>query len=288
MSGNSKWLEYGDNTEVTIKTGNAILFQEEGENMKYIRFSIDEKISEGILDGNIITELKGSFMNDLEPSGNTYSIDEVKLLAPCTPGKVVAIGLNYYDHIKEFGDREVPKNPVLFIKLPHTVIGPEDAIIIPENATRVDYEAELAVVIKKTCYKVKPEDVKEYLLGATCLNDVTERHLQKADGQWTRGKNFETFCPIGPYIVDDIDYNSLDIKSFLNGELKQSSNTANQIWKVNELVSFISSFMPLEPGDVVTTGTPFGVSGMKDGDVIEVVIDGIGTLRNVVRNLDKI
>jgi len=252
--------------------------------VKLLRFSCEGKQKEGILEGGIIKEINGSFFEGFEITENKYDPDSVKLLAPCMPSKVVAVGLNYVDHIKEFGDREMPKNPTLFIKLPHTVIGPEDRIIIPDGATRVDYEAELAVVIKKTCRNVKPGEVDEYLLGATCLNDVTERHIQKEDGQWTRAKNFETFCPIGPFIVDEIDFNTLDIKLLLNGEVKQSSNTKNLMWNVQELVSFISNVMPLYPGDIVTTGTPYGVSPMKAGDVVEVVIEGIGTLRNGVEN----
>lgn len=251
--------------------------------MKFLRFSYKSEEKYGILEKDMIEEISGSIFDSFEITGKTYNMDEIRLLAPCSPSKIVAVGLNYVDHIKEFGDREIPKNPTLFIKLPHTVIGPGDSIIIPRNATRVDYEAELAVVIRKTCRNVSAAEASDYILGATCLNDVTERDIQRADGQWTRGKNFETFCPIGPYIVSDIDYNSLDIKLYLNGQLKQSSNTGNLMWNVQELVSFISGVIPLYPGDVVTTGTPHGVSPMKDGDVVEVVIEGIGTLRNRVK-----
>lgn len=252
--------------------------------MKYLRFEHDGKARYGFLEDGFINEIHGSIYDRYEPAGKTYGLNEVRLLAPCVPSKVVAVGLNYVNHIKEFDNRDIPKNPVLFIKLPHTVIGPEDSIIIPEGATRVDYEAELAVVVKKMCSKVKPAEVDEYILGATCLNDVTERDIQRSDGQWTRGKNFETFCPIGPYIVSGINHSSLDIKLLLNGEAKQSSNTSNLLWNVNELVSFISNVIPLYPGDVVTTGTPSGVGPMKAGDVVEVIIEGIGTLRNRVRN----
>lgn len=251
--------------------------------MKYLRF-MDKGIEKnGILDIDVIKEIKGSFTQDCEITGNTFKLAEVKLLAPCNPSKVIAVGLNYLDHVKEFGDRDIPKNPTIFVKLPHTIIGPGDNIEIPEGATRVDYEAELAIVIKKYCSNVKPEEVKDYILGATCLNDVTERNVQKEDGQWIRGKNYPTFCPIGPYIVDGIDYNNLDVKSFLNGELKQNSNTKHFIWKVEELISFISKSIPLNAGDMVTTGTPSGVSPMKGGDVIEVYVEGVGTLKNPVK-----
>lgn len=250
--------------------------------MKYARFIYKGFEKTGIVEDNFIIEIEGSFFSEYKITEKKYNLCEVRLLPPCKPSKVIAVGLNYYDHIKEFGDRKVPDNPTLFVKLPHTIIGPLDKIIIPKGATRVDYEAELAVVIKERCYKAEPHEVIDYLLGATCLNDVTERHIQKADGQWIRGKNFETFCPIGPFIVNDIDYNSLDIKLLHNGVVKQNSNTSLLIWNVYELVSFISHVIPLEEGDIVTTGTPSGVGSVNEGDVVEVVIEGIGTLRNEV------
>ncbi|NMA95866.1 MAG: fumarylacetoacetate hydrolase family protein [Clostridiales bacterium] len=200
------------------------------------------------------------------------------------PTKIVAVGLNYMDHIKEFGDRDVPKTPTLFIKLPHTIIGPEDTIFLPKESNRVDYEAEMAVVIKKFCSRVKKEDAKDYILGVTCLNDVTARDIQRGDGQWTRGKNFETFCPIGPHIVTDLAYNNLDIELKLNGEIKQSSNTKNLIWNVEELIEFISNVIPLRPGDMITTGTPSGVEPLKDGDIVEITLEGVGTLKNYVKD----
>lgn len=253
--------------------------------MKLVRYLSKGKESYGILEENTIKELEGDIFGEYECTGATLKMEEVKLLAPCKPTKVVAIGLNYIDHVKELeklGTVEMPKNPVLFIKLPHTVIGPGDYIIIPRGATRVDYEAELAVVLKKECKDVPPEEVDEYLLGATCLNDVTERDMQRIDKQWTRAKNFETFCPIGPCIVNGIDYNNLDIQLYLNGELRQNSNTKNLIWNVQQLVSFISCIMPLYPGDVIATGTTSGIGPMKDGDVVEIKIGGIGTLANKV------
>lgn len=251
--------------------------------MKFARFDFMGENKYGIVENDIIREIRGSFFEDFVVTDNKYKLQDVKILAPCTPSKVVAVGLNYIDHIKEIGV-EKPKNPTLFLKLPHTIIGPEETILIPKSATRVDYEAELAVVIKKECRRVEAKEVDKYILGATCLNDVTERDVQKEDGQWTRAKNYETFCPIGPFIVNGIDFNSLDIKLLLNGEVKQKSNTSNLLWNVQELVSFISQVIPLYPGDIVTTGTPFGISPMKDGDIVEVVIEDIGTLRNYVKN----
>jgi 2-keto-4-pentenoate hydratase/2-oxohepta-3-ene-1,7-dioic acid hydratase in catechol pathway len=250
--------------------------------VKFLRFIHNREPRYGILEEDIIKEISGDFFNEYDFTNKEYKLSQVKLLAPCIPSKVVAVGLNYVDHIKELGDREIPLNPTLFIKLPHTIIGPEEEIVLPQEAERVDFEAELAVVISKTCKNIDPHQVGDYILGATCLNDVTERNIQKIDGQWTRAKNFETFCPIGPYIVSETDYNALDIKCYLNGELKQSSNTSNLLWSVRELVSFISYVIPLKPGDIVTTGTPSGVGPMKSGDIIEIEIEGVGRLKNSV------
>ncbi|MDK2801215.1 MAG: hypothetical protein PWQ70_2834, partial [Clostridiales bacterium] len=163
-----------------------------------------------------------------------------------------------------------------------SVIGPEQKIVLPSMSQRVDYEAEIAIVIKKTAKNIAVENAKQYILGYTCLNDVTARDLQKLDAQWTRAKGFDTFAPLGPWITDEIDPNNVDIKLLLNGELKQHSNTSNFIWKAEELVSFISQVMTLLPGDVITTGTPSGIGPMKSGDCVEVTIEGIGTLRNYV------
>lgn len=238
--------------------------------MIYFKYFENKEIVEGKIENSEIAFLKNK-----------------KLLSPVSPNKIIAVGLNYIDHIKEFGDRDIPKNPTLFIKFPHTVIGPNETILLPKGYKRVDYEAELAIVINKHCYQVTPKQAKEYILGATCLNDVTERVVQKSDGQWIRGKNYPTFCPIGPYIVSDIDYNNLSIKSILNGKVKQNSNTKNFIWNVYELISFISQSIPLENGDVITTGTPGGISPMNDGDEIIIEIEGIGRLVNKVKNINK-
>lgn len=254
--------------------------------MKYLRFLADGMEKYGILDGNEITEVQGSIFENPAVTDKKYNLSHVRLLAPCKPGKVVAVGLNYADHVKEFSGRDIPENPVIFIKLPHTVIGPDDSIILPEISNRVDYEAEFAVVIKKYCKNIEPEQASEYILGATCLNDVTARDIQKSDGQWTRGKNYETFCPIGPYIVTGLDYTKLDVKLILNGQVKQHGDTSMHIFKTDYLISFISKVIPLGPGDVVTTGTPEGVGPMKPGDVVEVEIEGIGRLTNHVKQAD--
>lgn len=196
-----------------------------------------------------------------------------------SPTKIVLVGLNYRDHAKEL-EMPLPAEPIIFMKPVTALIGPEEQICYPPQAARVDYEAELAVIIKDTCKDLALEDVMAHVEGFTCLNDVTARDIQKMDGQWTRAKSFDSFCPIGPRIVADVDPNNLKIQSFLNGVLRQDSNTANFIFTVEELVSFISHVMTLMPGDIIATGTPGGIGAMDRGDTIEIRIEGIGTLRN--------
>ena len=204
------------------------------------------------------------------------------LLAPCSPAKVVAVGLNYRDHAKELG-MAVPEEPILFLKPPTTVIGQGEAIAFPEMASRVDYEAELGIVIKDTVKSIAPEEAHDHILGYTCVNDVTARDLQRKDGQWTRAKSFDTFCPVGPWIETDLDPGDLAVESFLNGEQRQASRTSQFIFPVDVLVSFISKIMTLFPGDLILTGTPAGIGPMKPGDEIEVRIEGIGSLKNTVQ-----
>ena len=200
---------------------------------------------------------------------------------PQQPTKIVLVGLNYTDHAEELG-MPLPDEPIIFLKPPTALLGPEDWIIYPAQAQRVDYEAELAVVMQDQCTHVEPEAVLEHVAGFTCLNDVTARDLQKKDMQWTRAKSFDTFCPVGPRIVKEIEPNNVRIQSYLNGELRQDSTTANFIFSVEELVSFVSHVMTLQPGDIIATGTPSGIGAMQRGDTIEIVIEGIGTLRNYV------
>ncbi len=205
-----------------------------------------------------------------------------KMLPPVMPSKVVCIGLNYRDHAKELGF-DLPVEPLIFLKPGSAVIGHLDDIIYPEQSERVDYEAELAVVISKQCSKISPENSSDYILGYTCLNDVTARDLQVKDGQWTRAKSFDTFCPIGPYIETEInDPHNLDIRLVLNGEIKQSSNTSNLIFSVIDLVSTISHIMTLNEGDIIATGTPSGIGPMNRGDRVSVEIEGIGALENML------
>jgi len=205
------------------------------------------------------------------------------MITPCDvrPTKVVALGLNYRDHAEEF-KKPIPKEPILFIKPASAVIHDGGEIVYPRNATRVDYEAELAVVIGKEARNVPAARAAEFIRGYTCLNDVTERDMQSRDGQWTRAKSFDTFCPIGPVITDEIAPGAVAVKAFLNGELRQHSNTKNLIFNVARIVEFVTSVMTLLPGDIIATGTPSGIGPMKPGDEIVVEIEGIGRLRNRV------
>jgi 2-keto-4-pentenoate hydratase/2-oxohepta-3-ene-1,7-dioic acid hydratase in catechol pathway len=200
------------------------------------------------------------------------------------PSKIIAAGLNYIDHAHEM-KMDIPKTPIIFLKAPSSLVYHNDQIIYPAQTKELHYEAELAVVIKKRAKNLKPKEVPEFIEGFTCANDVTARDLQKLDGQWARAKSFDTFCPVGPKIVSGIDPSNLTVKLFLNGEIKQSSNTANMIFSVDQLVSFISSVMTLEAGDLILTGTPAGIGPMQVGDEVAVEIEGIGKLANKVIKL---
>ncbi len=205
-------------------------------------------------------------------------MDDMKSLKPT---KIICVGLNYIDHAKEL-NMEIPKEPIIFLKPTSAIIYNNDTIVRPKISKRVDYEVELAIVIGKECKNVKKEDAMEHIKGYTILNDVTARDLQEKDGQWTRAKSFDTFCPIGPKIVSDLDPHDLDIQLRLNGEVKQKSNTKNMIFKVDELVEFVSSIMRLYPGDIISTGTHPGVGQLEKGDIVEAEIEGIGILKNYV------
>lgn len=253
--------------------------------MKYARFEYNGVICEGsIEDGAILPLARSPFQKLTPPQKSSLKIEDVRLLAPVIPSKIVAIGLNYIDHAKEF-NAAPPREPLIFLKPASAVIGHGGLIYYPTQSARVDYEAELAVVIKKRARNVSCIDAAEHIFGYTCLNDVTARDLQKTDGQWTRSKSFDTFCPIGPYVVTDIDVSSLKIESFLNGCVKQSSNTSKMIFDCERLVEFVSGIMTLEAGDVIATGTPGGIGPMKAGDEVEVRIENIGSLVNKVAKI---
>jgi 2-keto-4-pentenoate hydratase/2-oxohepta-3-ene-1,7-dioic acid hydratase in catechol pathway len=259
--------------------------------MKLVRFNHGAAIKHGVLlDGgiknlscSIIDALKTSDIQQFLEEGETYDLDEVKVLTPVKPSKVVCIGLNYTDHAREL-NMKIPDEPIIFIKPPTGVIGHLDPIIYPPSSNEVDYEAELAVVISKEARFVEEKNAKEYIGGYTILNDVTARDLQRKDTQWTRAKSFDTFCPIGPCIETRLDPLNQGISLKLNGEVKQDSNTKNMIFSPKKLVNFITNIMTLYPGDVIATGTPPGVGSMDVGDVVEARIEGVGVLKNVVKN----
>jgi 2-keto-4-pentenoate hydratase/2-oxohepta-3-ene-1,7-dioic acid hydratase in catechol pathway len=246
--------------------------------MKIIRYKIGRKTEYGILEGQRVQALSGTPFRQIKKLDRSYKLSDVKLLAPCLPTKVVAIGLNYYSHAKEVG-QPIPKEPMMFFKPASSVIGPEEKIVNP-GCERLDYEAELGVVIKSQATKVAEKDAMKYVFGYTCFNDATARDWQKQDSQWSRAKGSDTFSPIGPHIETELDPGNLIVESYLNGERKQHGSTSDLIFNVPKLVSYISQVITLMPGDVIATGTPAGISPMKLGDTIEIKIDKIGTLRN--------
>jgi len=208
---------------------------------------------------------------------------EAPLLAPVEPSKIVCVGRNYREHAAELGN-EVPAEPLIFFKPPSSVIGPGDIIMRPKISARVDHEAELGVVIGKRCRNLKAdEDVRPYILGYTCINDVTARDLQKKDGQWTRGKGFDTFCPVGPVVVDTLDpWVGVDVEARVNGQVKQQGNTRDFIFSLDVVIRYITQVMTLLPGDLIATGTPSGVGPLVTGDRVEITVAGVGKLQNVV------
>jgi 2-keto-4-pentenoate hydratase/2-oxohepta-3-ene-1,7-dioic acid hydratase in catechol pathway len=235
----------------------------------------------GIDDDTTVTPISGHPFGSFEASGPAVPYADVRLLAPVLPSKIIAVGKNYAAHAKEMGG-DVPTEPVIFLKPSTSVIGPGDRIALPLQSERVEHEAELAVVISRLCSEVPIKRVPEVILGFTCANDVTARDLQQLDGQWTRGKGFDTFCPLGPWIETDLDPSDLAISCRVNGELRQDARTSDLERGVEELVAWISNVMTLLPGDVILTGTPAGVGPLVDGDAVSVSISSIGTLTNRV------
>lgn len=257
--------------------------------MKIIQFIENGKEKTGLLEDNRITELSYSSLEainspniDKFKTKHIYSLKDINIKSPVSPSKIVCVGLNYRDHATEL-NMELPDEPIIFIKPPTSVIGHLNDIIYPNTSSHVDFEAELGAIISKEAKNVKSGDAADFIGGYTALNDVTARDLQQKDGQWTRAKSFDTFCPIGPCIETDLDPTNQNISLKLNGEIKQKSNTKNMIFNVYELVEFISNIMTLKPGDVIATGTPPGVGPMNIGDTVEVEIEGIGTLKNFVK-----
>ena len=240
------------------------------------RFKFEDRIFTGkIKDNKVIVEQDLCF--------DTYNLEDLQLLPPTSPSKIICVGLNYIDHAKEL-KMALPDHPIIFLKPPSSIIGGGGNIVFPPNSQVLDYEAELAVVIGKRCKNVLVKNAKDVILGFTCFNDVTARDLQKIDNQWTRAKSFDTFAPIGPYIIepDKIILGDAFIISRVNGKIRQNSNINNMIFDVPFLIEFISNIMTLEEGDIIATGTPAGIGPLQIGDIVEIEIQGIGILKNHV------
>jgi len=251
--------------------------------MRLVRFRHGDRIATGAIQAgtDTIQVFAGTFFEDPLPTGETVELDDVLLLAPVLPSKLVCVGKNYAAHAAEFG-MSVPEEPLLFLKPSTAVIGPHDPIRLLPISRRIDYEGELAVVIGRLARNVKAEQAGAYILGYTCANDVTLRDLQKTDEQWARAKGFDGSCPLGPWIETDLDPTDVRIETRLNGEIRQAGQTADMVFGVAELLEFITGFMTMLPGDVILTGTPDGVGRLAEGDLVEVEVDGVGTLANPV------
>ncbi len=249
--------------------------------MRLIRYRFGDRIAHGVLEDGVIRALRGTFFEDPLPSGEEVPLDDVRLLAPVLPSKVIGVGKNFAAHAAEFGS-EVPAEPLLFLKPATSVSGPGDPIPLPPISRRVDYEGELAVVIGRVARNVRAEDASRCILGYTCGNDVTLRDLQKRDGQWARAKGFDGSCPLGPWIETELDPTDVRIETRVNGETRQFASTADLVFGVASLIEFVTAFMTLLPGDVILTGTPEGVGPLSPGDRVEVEVEGIGVLANPV------
>ena len=265
--------------------------------MKFCRFRTKEPIQNGetsrrleqtpgasrygLIEQTRVFEIEDPFQSQ-EKTGRSWALSDVQLLAPSEPSKIVCVGRNYAEHAAELGNTP-PKEPLIFLKPPSAIIAPDDPIVLTPESERVDYEGELAVVIQKRCHLLGPaEEVQPYILGYTCLNDVTARDLQKKDVQFTRAKGFDTFCPFGPWIETDVDLTAARIETFVNKKQRQSAAVTEMVFSVDIIVRWISQVMTLVPGDVIATGTPSGVGPLFAGDVVEVSVSGIGALRNPV------
>ena len=252
--------------------------------MRIVRFKAAGKTRYGVVEGTHIVEYSGTPYGTFKKGRKHYQVKQAVLLAPVAPSKIVAVGLNYRDHAEEM-QLPVPTEPVIFLKPLSALCGPDDPIIYPALSSRVDYEGELAIVIRKRCHQVPSERAREYVLGYTCLNDVTARDIQLRDRHPTRAKAFDTFCPVGPCIATDIEPNAVEVETSVNGVRRQAGSTKGFIFPVEDLIARISAVMTLLPGDVIATGTPAGVGPLEPGDRVEVRIDGIGGLKNPVIKL---
>ncbi len=254
--------------------------------MKIARYlGRDGEILEGVVDGDEVHEISGldTMLRGGRRVGRKQKITEVKLMPWGIGRKIIAVGKNYADHVKEMGGSAPPESPVLFMKPNSALIGYGDAIILPPQSTSVHHEAELAVVIGKRLRRASEKECAEAIAGVICLNDVTARDLQKSDNQWTRAKGFDTFCPVGPWVVTGLDPTDRAVICRVNGEVRQNGRTRDFIFPLPKLLAFVCAAMTLEPGDLFTTGTPAGVGPLQAGDSVEVEVEGVGVLRNDVR-----
>jgi 2-keto-4-pentenoate hydratase/2-oxohepta-3-ene-1,7-dioic acid hydratase in catechol pathway len=252
--------------------------------MVIIRYQTATGPALGVVERHIVYALEGDLFGQFHPGREIGALEDVKLLAPVAPGKIVALGRNYAEHAKEHG-AEVPKEPLLFLKASSAVIAPEEPIVLTPLSRQVDHEAELVLVIGRKAKNVSEEKAWEYILGVTCGNDVTARDLQNRDGQWSRSKSFDTFCPLGPWIITHLkpdEIGDLGISCRVNGAMRQMASTRDMLFKPAQLVAYITAAMTLFPGDLIMTGTPAGVSPLQASDVVEVEVEGIGVLRNPV------
>ncbi len=250
--------------------------------MRIVRYQIkDEAPRYGWILENKVGPIEGDIFAEYRRMEVDTPLTQVKLLAPTQPSKIICIGRNYVEHAKE-QVVEVPKVPMIFLKPPSAIINPGDPIILPTQSQKIEHEAELVVVIGKRGHNVIAEEAQNYILGFTIGNDVTARDLQRLDGQWTRGKGFDTFCPFGPWIDTEFDPSDAVITCKVSGQPRQLASTRDMVFNVNMLIAFISSIMTLEPGDIIFTGTPAGVGPLKGGDNVEIEIEGLGKLVNPV------
>lgn len=245
--------------------------------MRWARYQSSGRVFYGVVEGEFLREGVGDPFHGWRDNGHRPRLTDVRLLAPVAPSKIVAVGLNYRDHAAEMR-KTLPEDPLLFIKPGTAVIGPGDRILCPPQSTQVEFEGELAVVIRSSCRRVTPGDALDFILGYTCMIDVTARDIQKREGQYTRAKGFDTFAPLGPWIETAAAATDLAIETYVNGERRQASRTRELIFSPAFLVSFVSQVMTLVPGDVISTGTPSGVGPLRPGDAIEVRIEQIGSL----------
>lgn len=253
------------------------------ETSKFVRFQHGDTVSYGELDGKEISMLGGAPWNGGRPTGGKVSLDEVVLLAPVEPSKVIAVGYNYISHREKMTheeNRPIPEYPPLFLKLPTTITGPNTDVTYPEDATDLHFEGELVLVIGKTASKVSAEDADDYIFGVTAGNDISERNWQANDLQWFRAKGSDNFGPLGPAVVRGLNYLDLRVQTRLNGETMQDQSSIDQIHNAHVILSYVSRYVTLYPGDLIFTGTPGATAAMKPGDVVEIEVQGVGILKN--------